>query len=138
MKWGILISLVIVLAIGGLYIATSQGSADSPTRATRAEVLKRLDLPADLPEIFEPAGSSSTSANAIYEQMIQYYTKGNNATMLQRDNPPERVVEKILDYLVRGADASKVQSGLLDQYLPFEPSPKAEYEGALDVVRNLA
>jgi hypothetical protein len=113
MKIGIVISLVILLLIGGMLFLGSRGTVTGSTSLTAASKLKAQTLPALAP-LYEPT-KADENATAHYEDAVDIAYQYESS--LTKSPRPAEQSQDIVDHLVAAMDAGRVQQGMLDQYV---------------------
>lgn len=124
MKWGIIISLGIILAIVGFYFLTVQ-HPDEPTGRTSDAKLVKLPVPAkDIPllwEVEDPDASFSDALEAYAKLAI------NNIKLLEKSPPPDHISDALVRKLIDAKNAGKTGSlAWLDAKVPMKPNAEAD------------
>lgn len=131
MKIGIIISLVLLLIVGGIVTLALNTPPDNPTRKTAPQQLEALKLPADLPAMVPTPTEGSGDARAIYQELFTYYTA--NAKQIEGRNPPTRYANTLTDLLVKAAQAPMNSGGFFDDQVPAAPGSRPAFGAALEV-----
>lgn len=128
MKPGMLLSVLFTLAVAVgvvLFYILSQGVPDSATPATTAPgALAKAQLPADLPAMFESRDAKADAA-PHYLKAIDHYKRYR--FKLTGDEVDSKAVEPLIDSLLAGMKADRVNPHFLDDAISSETS------GALDL-----
>jgi hypothetical protein len=123
MKIGIILSLVLVLILGGFFFIMTYSPADDPTSATKPSALEKVELPTDLPAIVE-ATEVNRDANAAYAAVFAYYYEhvedfAKNHRVIE--DPDEASATKLTDLLVEASKAGHLTRPFLDGIVPMKP-----------------
>ncbi len=134
MKLGIIISLVIVLALAGLFVFLNSGGGDVLTKQTNERTLQQASLPTDLPPLLTPSRPDD-DAGDLYLRALRLYSR--NERKLERDTPDAQLAEEIVELIDQASAAGRVASGFLDRQIPMKTAPLPEFGGALEGIFNL-
>ncbi len=118
MKLGIIISVVIVLLVGGLAYVGLVGFADNPTSASSPARLKKAELPSGAATIFPSGTEAASNANRAYKEAFDFFTR--NDRDLNREDPDAGKADRLVDLMIAAAKAATVDKPLLDDLLPME------------------
>lgn len=134
MKIGIVISVIILLAIGGLLMFGNQGVAQRATSLTAANKLEAQVLPSSLPSLYEPS-KADENATDLYEAAIDICYMNEGA--LTRSPRPEGMSTKVVDGLIAAMDAGRVKAGMLDSYVPVVVMAEPKFGDAILVAQDV-
>lgn len=135
MKIGIIISLVLVLLVGGIVLLALNTPADRPSSKTNESQLALQSFDAALPELVPAAADGPGDAKAVYEKLVAYYKA--NARQLEGRNPPARMITSLTSMLTEAAEASYEGKGFLDEQVSLVPGSNPSYGAALEVIPSL-
>lgn len=135
MKIDIIISLVLVLLVGGIVFLALNTPPDGPSSKTSQTQLALQTLPADLPEVFAPAPQGQGNAGELYEKLAAYYTA--NARQIEGRNPPQRMIDSLTQQVIAAADTPYEKQDFLDDQYPPEPGASPAFGGALETIPML-
>jgi len=131
MKLGILVSLIIVLALGGLGYVIYRGFPDAPTSATSEEKLASVAPPASLEPLFTPTNPDA-DATGHYDKAFKLYAQHDRA--FADGEPGSATMQRLATNLKDAADAGQIEPGWLDEQLPLVLNPDAEFGAALELI----
>jgi hypothetical protein len=125
MKWGIIISLGIILAIVGFYFLTVQ-HPDEPTGRTADAKLIKLPLPPkDIPILWETPDNPDASFSEALQAYVNLAT--SNLKQLEKSPPPVEISSALVRKLIDAKDAGKIDSiAWLDAKVPMKPNAEPD------------
>lgn len=134
MKWGILISIVIIALFSALVFFNMRGVSDQPTAATSPENLRAVVLPASLPELYTSTHPGDDSTKTYYEAINLYNTNKDAFT----SSPPMYArVDEMTNLLIQAADEGAPRAGWLDKYIDLEPGAEPKFGAAVEIIPNV-
>lgn len=136
MKIGIIISLVLVLLVGGIVFMALNTPHDGPSSKTNEKQLALQSFSADLPELVPAPKDGPGEAKEIYGKLIEYYNA--NARQLDGRTPPARMVTSVTRMLTDANDASYQGQGFLDDQVSVVPGANPGFGAALEVLPVVA
>lgn len=139
MKLGIILSVVLVVVLGGFYFAMTYSPPDQPTSATSESKLIAVALPAGLPAMFEPT-EVSKDANAAYAEVFTYYQDHFEDFIKNRQviaEPDTTSATRLTDLLITASRARKVSKPFLDDIVPMKPGGEPPHD-AFAVIQQVA
>lgn len=131
MKWGILVSVIIIAAVVGLIFVSNRGFAEAPTSATSPEKLKKVDLPDSLPSLYVSSDATGNAKNDYYRALNVYL---QNKDAFESETPPYALVDEATNHLVAGMDKMNIQQGFVDDQVPMKPGASPKFGAALEVL----
>ena len=138
MKYGIIISIVIVLAFVGTLLYINAGDPpDPPTDATAPAKLARAQFPADMPALHEPSAPGADAGQA-YQDVLTHFS--SREPVLTRRDPsrwPREPVTKLRELMVEAMRAGDVPDGFLDRYLPVKLQADPRFGPALEWIQTI-
>ncbi|MBI1335569.1 MAG: hypothetical protein GC164_01250 [Phycisphaera sp.] len=129
MKFGILISIALVLVIGVAGFLTYRGTPTPPTAASMPAALKAQTLPDSLPRINPQAGSGQGQAVKLYLDAFKLYN--DNSSKLTNTPMPPALADPIAQKMIQAAKAPEPEFGFLDSHWPMVPGGEADIGDAL-------
>lgn len=136
MKIGIIISLVLVLVVGGIVFLALNTPPDGPSSKTNEAQLALQTLPTDLPELVPAPKDGPGDAKATYEKLIAYYQE--NARQLDGRTPPKRMVTSVTNMLIEASEAGYAGQGFLDDRISVVPGSDPSFGAAMEVIPIVA
>jgi hypothetical protein len=135
--------LVVIIVVVVLLIVSGRNSIGSPTDATNAAVLKKIDLKLDLDKLITPPPSEDTGAAAIYEAAVKEAAgMGDDFIASVKATPePEKKPEfkSILDKLEAAADKGLGSTALnFESVMPMVPDQEWRIRDTLYAMGQVA
>lgn len=134
MKLGVILSVVLVLALGAIIFLSTQGVADQPTSATRAEKLQKAVLDPSLPRMVD-AGSPDLDAARAYDKVFALYA--DNTKVYDKRDVPQSMADKMTGLLIDAMAAGKVEAPFIDEYVPMDLTKRPEFGDALEAINDV-
>lgn len=135
MKIGIIISLVLLLIVGGIVTLALNTPPDNPSRKTAPQQLEIQKLPSDLPEVVAMPAEGSADARTTYQELLTYYIA--NAKAIEGRNPPARYATTLTSLFVKAAEEPIKGDGFFDDQIPPAPGARPSFGAALEVAPAL-
>lgn len=134
MKWGILVSAILLTIIVIVAIVSERGFSDNPTNLSKPENLKLVDL-SGLPTVSSTAGNGD--GTPWFDEMVELYkTKGTDLE-LQADRNNKLVDgQRLADMFIRLCDQGPPSNSRLDGLAPIKP--RASCAAAFEILAAIA
>lgn len=132
MRFGIIVSIILVAIVVLFVIVRWRGVSDAPTRVSAPDRLVRRDLPSGLPHVYEPA-LPEADADHAYERALELYER-QQATCDASPPYPAKLRGAMTDLLVTAMRAARVREGFLDEHVPLRPNARPGFGPALESI----
>lgn len=120
------ILLVLVLLIAAAVFTSSYMDRDQATGASADSKMAVVTLPTDLPPMAADNGSGDSTG--LYNKAINLYVQ--KADFLKTNPPPQRLIEDLIDTIVKAGNRGAPEHGWADDHVGLEPGKQPDWYSA--------